>query len=312
MDNEFFDSTGPSEIEVRRRRVPWLNVVLFLITCLTTTMVGANLMWSFRSLVASTPQPDIIQVLTELRFLAAGLPFSLAVMGILLSHEMGHYLACRYYGIDATLPYFIPFIPLPPGVGTMGAFIRIRSPIHNRGALLDIGVAGPIAGFVVAVPIMFVAMLHSEFVAKTPELTGIQLGDPLVVQFFSYVMGKVPPPGFELYLHPIGVAAWFGFLATALNLLPAGQLDGGHIAYALFGRFHRLISLALIACLVPLGYYYWQGWLVWAVILLLVGFRHPYTMDDARPLERRHIWLGWAALLMFVLSFTPVPIQIDF
>jgi membrane-associated protease RseP (regulator of RpoE activity) len=125
------------------------------------------------------------------------------------------------------------------------------------------------------------------------------------------ILGKTPPPGMDLNLHPIGIAAWFGFFATALNLLPVGHLDGGHIAYALFGRFHKKISQGFLFFLIPLGLFYWQGWLLWATVLLFIGFRHPVTVDDSVPLSPRHIWLGWFALLMFVLCFTPMPFYIN-
>jgi membrane-associated protease RseP (regulator of RpoE activity) len=226
-------------------------------------------------------------------------------MTILLAHEMGHYLTCRYYGISASLPYFIP---APTIVGTMGAFIRIRSPIHNRAALLEVGIAGPIAGFVVAIPALFIALAQSKFVAISPSSFGF--GEPLIFKAVAALMGKTPPPGMDLYLHPIGLAAWFGFFATAINLLPVGQLDGGHISYALFGRFHRQISQGLVFSLIPLGIFYWQGWLFWTTIMLFLGMRHPITLDDAAPLSPRHFWLGWFALIMFVLCFTPIPFYI--
>ncbi len=168
-------------------------------------------------------------------------------MAILLAHEMGHYLTCRYYGISASLPYFIP---APTIVGTMGAFIRIRSPIHHRAALLDVGIAGPIAGFVLAIPALLIALTQSRFVVPDPA-GGFGLGEPLIFKLLEFLMGKVPPPGMDLDLHPIGLAAWFGFFATALNLLPVGQLDGGHIAYAsripLFSHPPRYFLLAGMA-----------------------------------------------------------------
>jgi membrane-associated protease RseP (regulator of RpoE activity) len=228
-------------------------------------------------------------------------------MIILSAHEMGHYLTCRYYGISATLPYFIP---APTIVGTMGAFIRIRSPIQHRSALLDVGVAGPIAGFVLAIPALFIALAQSRFVTPDPSDSAFAFGEPLIFKAVAAVMGKTPPPGMDLYLHPIGLAAWFGFFATAINLLPVGQLDGGHITYALFSRIHRRISQGFVFLLIPLGVFFWQGWLIWSAILLFIGLRHPVTLDDAAPLQIRHIWLGWFALIMFVLCFTPIPFYI--
>jgi membrane-associated protease RseP (regulator of RpoE activity) len=240
--------------------------------------------------------------------LLRGLPFSFAIMTILLAHEMGHYLTCRYYGIDATLPYFIP---APTMVGTMGAFIRIKSPIQHRAALLEVGIAGPIAGFVLAVPTLIIALAKSSgFISPDASLFGIERGEPLIFKLFEFVMGKLPPTGMAVNLHPIGFAAWFGFFATALNLLPVGQLDGGHVSYALFGGIHRRISKAFLFTLIPLGLFYWPGWLLWTTVLLFIGLRHPMTLDDSAPLKPRHTALGWIALAMFVLCFTPIPIYL--
>ena len=285
------------QIETRIRKFPWLNVFLFLATCLSTLFVGVILMADFNGAVP--------EGLWNLSTVLSGLPFSVTIMAILFCHEMGHYLTCRYYGIDASLPYFIPF---PSLVGTMGAFIRIRSPIHNRGALLDVGVAGPIAGFVVAVAALVVSIGQSHFVVLDQMEGSIELGEPLIFKAVEYVMGMTPPAGMDTYMHPIAFAAWFGFLATALNLLPAAQLDGGHIAYAIFQSNHRWISRAVVAILVPLGIF-WPSWMVWVIFLLLIKLRHPPTIDDTVPLQRRHLILGWIALAMLILCFTPAPIR---
>jgi membrane-associated protease RseP (regulator of RpoE activity) len=221
---------------------------------------------------------------------------------------MGHYLTCLYYGIDVTLPYFIP---APTPMGTMGAFIKIRSQIPHRAALLDVGVAGPIAGFVLAVPTMIIGLAYSRFTVTDTTMGGLSFGEPLAFKFAEHLMGKTPPAGMDLYLHPIALAAWFGFLATMLNLLPAGQLDGGHMVYALFPGIHKRISQALVVILVPLGIWYWQGWLLWAVLLLLViRLRHPMTTYDDLPLERRHILLGWIGLALLILCFMPAPLAL--
>jgi membrane-associated protease RseP (regulator of RpoE activity) len=217
---------------------------------------------------------------------------------------MGHYLTCRYYGIDATLPYFIP---APTLVGTMGAFIKIKAPIQHRAALLEVGIAGPIVGFVLAIPALIFALAKSGYVVPSPSGSVIELGEPLIFKLMEAIMGKTPPAGMSINLHPIGVAAWFGFFATALNLLPVGQLDGGHVSYALFRGIHKRISQVFLFTLIPLGLFYWQGWLLWTTVLLFIGFRHPVTLDDSVPLSRRHFWLGWTAFGMFVLCFTPMP-----
>jgi membrane-associated protease RseP (regulator of RpoE activity) len=303
MDNSFDSSADIVFEQAREQKFPWINVALFVLTCLSTLLVGTALMAMYTNTLDDLG-PFLSQIVRSPSILLTGLPFSFAIMTILLGHEMGHYLTCRYYGIDATLPYFIP---APTLVGTMGAFIRIKSPILHRAALLEVGIAGPIVGFVLAIPTLIVALAKSGFVAPAPAGAGIGLGEPLIFKVFEVIMGKTPPPGMEINLHPIGIAAWFGFFATALNLLPVGQLDGGHVSYALFGRVHKRISQALLFTLIPLGLFYWQGWLLWTTVLLIIGVRHPMTLDDSIPLRKRHSWLGWIALTMFVLSFTPMP-----
>jgi membrane-associated protease RseP (regulator of RpoE activity) len=303
MDNSF---DSPAEIlfeEAPEQKFPWLNVALFALTCLSTLIMGTALMAMYTNSLEDLG-PFLGQIARSPSILINGLPFSFAIMIILLGHEMGHYLTCRYYGIDATLPYFIP---APTPVGTMGAFIRIKSPIQHRAALLEVGIAGPIVGFVLAIPILAVALAKSGYVAPGPPGSTIGLGEPLIFKVIEVIMGKIPPPGMEINLHPIGIAAWFGLYATALNLIPVGQLDGGHVLYALFRQNHKHISQAFLFALIPLGLFYWHGWLLWTTVLLIIGFRHPVTLNDSVPLSKRHLWLGWIGLAMFVLCFTPMP-----
>jgi membrane-associated protease RseP (regulator of RpoE activity) len=303
MDKSF---DSPAEIlfeEAPERKFPWLNLVLFVLTCASTLFVGTALTAMYTETFDSF-SGFVGQILRTPSILWSGVPFSFAIMVILLGHEMGHYLTCRYYGIDATLPYFIPF---PTLVGTMGAFIRIKSPFQNRAELLEVGIAGPIVGFVLAIPALIVALANSKFIEVGPPGSTVGLGEPLIFKAVAALMGVAPPPGMDINLHPVGIAAWFGFFATALNLLPVGQLDGGHVCYALFGRRHRYASQALLFILIPLGLFYWQGWLLWATVLLMIGLRHPVTLDDSIPLNKRHLWLGWIGLAMFVLCFTPMP-----
>jgi membrane-associated protease RseP (regulator of RpoE activity) len=310
MENRAYTELTPAlaPTELERARFPWLNVILFFATVLTTLAVGATLMASYQQEL-STESGGVFQAMWERpSLLLAGLPFSASLLSILMAHEMGHYLTCRYYGISATLPYFIP---APTLIGTFGAFIRIRSPIHNRRALLDVGIAGPIAGFVLALPILALALTQSRYMESGPDGSFITLGEPLIFRICAFLMGAEPPPGMELYLHPIGVAAWVGLLVTQMNLIPVGQLDGGHIAYALFRGFHKRISQAFVFVLLPLGIFYWPGWLVWVFLLAMLGTRHPPTLDDSAPLEPRHTTLGWIALLMFVLCFMPAPVTIS-
>src|SRR5262252_2853089 len=305
MDNSFDPSAAIAFEQAPEQKFPWVNVALFALTCLSTLLMGTALMAMYTNSLADL-LPFLGQIVRSPSTLLNGLPFSLAIMSILLGHEMGHYLTCRYYGIDATLPYFIP---APTLVGTLGAFIRIKSPIQHRAALLEVGIAGPIVGFVLAVPTLAIALAKSGYVAPTPS--GIGLGEPLIFKAMEAIIGKTPPPGMEINLHPLGIAAWFGFFATALNLLPVGQLDGGHVSYALFGRTHRRISQALLFTLIPLGIFYWQGWLLWSTVLLLIGLRHPITLDDSISLSKRHSRLGWIGLALFVLCFTPMPFYIN-
>jgi len=307
MDHPF---DSPAEIifeEAPGQKFPWLNVALFGLTCLSTLLVGTALMAMYKNSLEDL-LPFLGRIVHSPSVLLDGLPFSLAIMTILLGHEMGHYLTCRYYGIDATLPYFIP---APTLVGTMGAFIRIKSPIQHRAALLEVGIAGPIAGFVLAVPALIIALAKSGFVAPEPAGMGIEIGEPLIFKVMEFLMGKTPPAGMTINLHPIGFAAWFGFFATALNLLPVGQLDGGHVCYALFSGMHKRISQAFLFTLIPLGLLYWQGWLLWTTVLLFIGLRHPMTLDDSVPLGTRHTVLGWIGLTMFVLCFTPMPFYLN-
>ena len=303
MDNSF---SRPAALfaEDSSRPFPWLNIVLFALTCITTTIVGTVLMADFNDTLSDSLFAFVSSVVKTPSRLFSGLPFSIAIMTILMAHEMGHYLTCRYYGIDASLPYFIPWF-----TGTMGAFIRIRSRIPDRASLLEVGIAGPIAGFVFAVPAFVIALLNSRFVLLPEHYLGF--GEPLIFKVLEALLHKTPPPGMDLHLHPIGYAAWFGFFATALNLLPVGQLDGGHVSYSFSGELHRKISRAIVFVLIPLGIFYWQGWLVWTTVLLFLGIRHPMTLDDAIPLRRRHFWLGWIGVVMFILCFTPMPFYVS-
>jgi membrane-associated protease RseP (regulator of RpoE activity) len=225
-------------------------------------------------------------------------------MLILFAHEMGHYLYCRYYGVYATLPFFVPF---PSLIGTLGAFIRIKSPIRSRSALFDIGIAGPIAGFVFACVALAVGLGLSKAGPALPASDDLQLGYPPIFyalhRFFG--AGAVTPLQ-QINLHPIAVAAWVGMFATALNLLPGGQLDGGHIVFSISPRLHKVISRLTILVLIPLGVFYWTGWLVWAVLLRVSGMRHP-MVPEWPGVSRSRRWLALFGLLMLYLTFTSTP-----
>jgi membrane-associated protease RseP (regulator of RpoE activity) len=243
--------------------------------------------------------------------LLRGLWYSGTILAILGCHELGHYFACRYYDVDASLPFFIP-VPILL-TGTMGAFIRIREPIRTKQMLFDIGIAGPIAGFAVAVPALLVGLSMSRVVRLPPDNTGLlSLGEPLLFRLLSTLLWGTQPDGYSLNLHPMAFAAWFGLLATALNLFPIGQLDGGHISYAVLGRRSTYVTLATLGVAIVLTYFS-TSWLVWTVLMIamLVAFgpRHPRTFDEDVPLDRPRLVLAFVALLMFVLCFTPAPIE---
>ena len=236
--------------------------------------------------------------------------YSVGVLTILGAHEMGHYFACRYYRVDATLPYFIP-LPLLTPVGTLGAVIRIREPFPSRKALFDIGIAGPIAGFVVLVPLLFLGMSWSHVVEKVP--IPFQLGRPLLYQLARWsTFGSIPDTHF-VNLHPMVFAAWVGMLATALNLLPFGQLDGGHITYATIRRWAAQISLVTVASAVTMCFFS-INWLLMTVLmvamLVLTGPRHPPVMNEDEPLGPARYLVACLAVVMFVLCFTPFPLRI--
>jgi membrane-associated protease RseP (regulator of RpoE activity) len=293
----------------RRKNLP-LALVLFLLSVISTLAVGAQLAIAYANNEAAfahnfNPLLALQQAWANPRILQLGIPFSFTLLGILLAHELGHYFACRYYGIDASYPYFIP---APTLIGTMGAFIRIRSPIMNRRALFDVGISGPVVGFALAVPALIVGVLHSKVVPGANDGAVIVFGNPLVVKLVAAVFR--PHVRLDwLLLHPVARAAWVGFFATALNLLPAGQLDGGHIVYSVVSEKHARISLGVIVALLPLALL-WSGWLMWAALLMLLGFRHPPLIDRWEPLDaRRRAW-AFAALVTFALCFTPIPFTV--
>jgi membrane-associated protease RseP (regulator of RpoE activity) len=283
----------------------WLHALLLLATLLTTTVVGAGLAQSFN---ANRPYDfgfdGYVQMWHDPAYLLAGLPFSLTLLSILLAHEFGHYLTARYYHVDASLPFFLP---APTLIGTMGAFIRIRSAILSKRILFDIGIAGPLAGFALLIWPLAVGVSMSRVGPGIGVRGDLIFGTPLILRLYEMVQFPGVPAA-NIYLHPVARAAWVGLLATALNLLPIGQLDGGHILYAFLGERTRLLSRIFVALLVPLGLFFAYSWLVWAVILFFFGLRHPSIVDPA-PLGRTRYWLGVAALVMFLLSFTAAPIR---
>jgi membrane-associated protease RseP (regulator of RpoE activity) len=310
---DVIDLQFPQVVEVPPSPPPkrplWPAAVMFLLTVLTTLAVGSQLATSYADNQLSFSNVDnpftmIWQPLVHPSVLLLGIPFSFTLLGILFAHEMGHYIACKLYKIDVSYPMFLP---APNLFGTFGAFIRIRSPFPTRRALFDVGIAGPIAGFVVAVP----AIAYSVATAKiVPDAQGsdLLLGIPPLVHIFAALFHPNTPVRW-LLLNPVGCAAWFGLFATALNLLPIWQLDGGHILYSLANEGHRRISIALSLALIALGYQ-WMGWALWGFILLVLTlrFRHPPVMNRWEYLDGSRRFLAMVALAIFLLCFTPVPV----
>ena len=286
----------------------WVHIVLFLLTVVTTTVVGAD---HYASVLSDFVNRDLTMPVRDL--IIRGFWYSGTILAILGCHELGHYFACRYYDVDASLPFFLP-VPPPFLTGTLGAFIRIRQPIPSKRMLFDIGIAGPIAGFLVAVPALFIGVAMSH-VVRIPENTGgmVELGEPLLFKLASWMWWGTQPHGYSLNMHPIAFAAWFGLLATALNLFPIGQLDGGHISYAVLGPRSTYVTFATIGVAVALSAFFSSSWIVWTgltiVMLVMFGPRHPRVYDEDVPLDRSRLILAGCALLMFILCFTPAPIQ---
>jgi membrane-associated protease RseP (regulator of RpoE activity) len=270
-----------------------LNLALFLATLCTTLFVGA---------IMEGADP-LRQPLT----IVYGIPFSASLLLILGCHELGHYLTARAYGVQVSLPYFVP-LPIPP-LGTMGAIIRMRSPIPNRKVLFDVGVAGPLCGLVVALPILALGLALSP----VKPLAGVilQEGNSLAYLFLKWLIKGPIPDGSDVMLHPMALAGWLGLFVTALNLMPLSQLDGGHIAYAVLGRGFRKAVWPFLGILVALFLVSrWEGWLVWVVLAVALGLRHPPPLDDVTPLDRPRRRLAVVALALLVLLLTPLPFAV--
>jgi membrane-associated protease RseP (regulator of RpoE activity) len=272
--------TPPSELELRRGPLPspWKgatrNLALFVLTIVSVYLSGG---------------PRLV----------------LGLLSILMAHEMGHYVACRYYGVDATLPYFLPF-PFLSLVGTLGAFIRIRGPIPHRRALFDIGIAGPLAGFVLCLPVLALGVREAQLLPQSPG-SGIYLGEPLFFKAAVWLTKGTLPDDLTLTLGPLGLAAWFGLFVTALNLIPIGQLDGGHVTYAVLRQRAALVSrIGSWVCVALI--YFGPNWLFWSILLRILGRRHPPTLDDGYALGRARVWIAALGLLVFVGCFVPNPI----
>ena len=291
--------------------------MLFGLTVATTTLVGLDHYASFtsdfgtRTVLPGGEPGDFLATWSILwrAFGVQALAYSAAVLGILGAHEMGHYVACRRYDVDATLPYFLPFISLS---GTLGAVIKIREAFPTRAALFDIAIAGPIGGFVVLIPLLFYGMHLSNVIPVPPDMNGFSLGEPLLFRLAAWLQFGHIADGYSVNIHPIVFAAWFGMLATAWNLLPFGQLDGGHLTYAVLGDRSRFFSLATVAAAVVMCFisYSWLAMTVMMVAMLyFLGPRHPRVLSEHEPLGPGRYALFVLAIVMFILCFTPTPID---
>ena len=305
---------------------PRINLLLFALTVLSTLFVGAV----YGADVEMDPNEGLLaifwRVLSTPQLLAQGIPFALTLLGILSAHEFGHYFAARYHKVAVTLPYFLP---MPLGFGTLGAFIRLKEPVPDRRKLFDIGVAGPLAGLVLAVPLLLYGLSTSE-VRVPPAMEGAVLEGNSLLYYYAkvFVLGQPlpnPATGMDVMMNDVTFAAWIGLLVTALNLLPLGQLDGGHTVFALFGKRARLINGAALVGMLLLGVaglgevqaridgletVGWSGWFLWLVLInFLGGPFHPPALDDVTELDARRRWLGYAVIAIFVLTFVPVPLR---
>lgn len=310
MENE---STLPPE---KARRVSffaqdrtWLNVLLFILTLISCFFVGMS--WSLSYLYADVleelSQVSInLSLLSDPQVIGLSLVYTVFLIAILLAHEMGHYLTCRYYGLDASLPFFIP---APTLIGTMGAFIKIRSPIKTKQQLFDIGIAGPLAGFVLALPALIYGLSLSKVVSNIPDEGSIIFGEPLLLKILGAFFFPNLAEGADIVLHPIAFTGWVGILVTALNLFPIGQLDGGHILYSLLGSKTRKLAPVFLITFLVMGVFFWIGWFLWAVLIYFLGLKHPRIWDEHSSLSRGRQILGLVVLVIFILSFIPDPVK---
>jgi len=268
-----------------------INFLLFVITIGSTLFVGA---------IGANGNP-----IKNVGDILLGIPFSFSIMSILSLHELAHYVAARFHRVKASLPYFIP---APTLLGTLGAVIVMKSPMPNRRSLLDIGIAGPIGSFVLSIIFLIIGLNLSAVNITAPEPEGIALGSSILFSFIAEAVKGQLPDGYHIMLHPVAFAGWIGLLVTGLNLIPAGQLDGGHIAYALLGRWHATVAKIVFVSLLLLGFFTSRIWLFWAFLILLMGLQHPPPIDNIVPLDRKRKILAIFGLIMLIVSFVPAPI----
>lgn len=287
----------------------WLNVLLFIITVFSTFFVGIRLSLNYKyaEILAQNSQASLdLEILNDPQIISLSIIYAAVLLGILLGHELGHFLTCSYYKINATLPYFIP---APTLIGTLGAFIKIKSRITRKQQLFDIGVAGPLTGFFLSLPALIYGLSLSKVVPPFPSKEGLIFGEPLLLKIIGSVIFKNVPSDYNIFLHPVAFAGWVGILVTSLNLFPVGQLDGGHVSYALFGARSRSIARFFLAVFVAMGVFFWVGWFIWAFIILFLGLRHPRVLDEVARLSPGRKFIGYLIILIFILSFIPDPIK---
>ena len=301
-------SPARGDVAHQRSRIPALNVVLFILTMLTTTTAGAYM---------NGEEVPFLHPFLAVAALRSGLLFSVPLMAILFAHEMGHYVTSRYHGVPTSLPYFIPAPPFFI-TGTFGAFIRMKAMPRTRRMMFDIGAAGPWAGVLVAIPALIIGLRLSDVTPLDKSGGGLEFGSSLLFLGLTHLVLGADPSTVNVNLNPIAVAGWFGLLVTSLNLLPVGQLDGGHVVYALFPRRHRTISTlfvisSILMLVVPLalGHNPWWGWLLWAVLLIALGLGHPSTVDRDTPLDPGRAIAAWLTVALFIVTFSPVPLSVS-
>lgn len=276
------------------RKIPYLHIILFVFTFLSTLVAGSLFQKG-------------INIVAEPWRIIEGLPFSLSLMTILLGHELSHYFASKRHHTKATLPYFIP---APSLIGTFGAFIKMKSPIVTRKALIDIGAAGPITGFILSVAASVIGLKLSTVVSVEETKGALGLGDSILFSLLSRLILGVAPDGHDILLHPIAFSGWIGLFVTSLNLIPIGQLDGGHITYAFLGTRHLILSRILVVFLFICGIFFWEGWLIWAILMVILGLRHPPVIYWELPLDTKRRLIGIVSMVIFIITFIPAPFKI--
>jgi Zn-dependent protease len=308
--DSFFERVGDQTFATvsrpKSRALPsnWpLNLLLFALTVVTTTWAGAY--WNGVDPIAAATGPGggLDGFLAAMR---AGLPFALSLLAILTCHEFGHYFAARRYGLDTTLPFYVPIPPFVSPIGTLGAVIKLKTPLYNRRILMDVGAAGPLAGAVVALPILVYGILHAPL---APEVSGptYVFNEPLLFKALERLLRPDIPPNGDIVATSTVLAGWIGLFVTALNLIPVGQLDGGHVVYALLGTRQHLVGRITVVALAGLGWF-WNGWWMWVLLIVFfVRVKHPPVLDLDLPLDAKRKAIGWITVILFLLCIHPVP-----